>query len=347
MKKSSLLLFLLTGFCLNSTFLFSKNIKFSFSVDKPERSDGLQLVENQQQKNIFYERNGVKVLAPPPNSDYFQRHGLSFRVIGDRPPNTKDLFLIIEHQDENIGLIEVYYDGHVTNNPKQPLSSPGYAAGSDAVGYTCLGTGRARQAIFRLKNPAFQHRLEGGTDILIAGIASLTKIMLTDQITPKEREKVRAEIPVKLVPKITLKNPMHLVTTAGISLDMNEVDKSLERMHELCPLMKVLGFNGIETYVGWNFAEAMPGRFDWSAYDKIVKKAQEYDLKWFPLLIVGSAYTLPDWYFQPRENVGFKCLEHGASNPIQTIFCENQTPHVKRFLTEFGKHYEPMKALLG
>jgi hypothetical protein len=347
MKKSVVLISLLVGICLNYPTLYSKNIKFSFSVDKLNDFNGLQLIENQKQDNIFYERKRVKVLAPPSSSDYFERHGLSFRVNGTIPPSTKELYLIIEHQDDNIGLIEVFYDANVTENPKQPMSSPGYFSGSDAVGYTCLGTGKARRAIFRLNHPAFRHRLQGETDILIAGVASLTRITLTDQVTQKEREKVRAEIPVNLVPKFTLKNPMHLVTTVGISLDMKDVDNSLARMQELCPLMKVLGFNGIETYVGWNYAEAESGCFDWSAYDKIVNKAQEYDLKWFPLLIVGSAYTLPDWYYQSKENIGFKCLEHGKSNPIQTIFCDNQTPHVKRFLHEFGSHYEPMDVLLG
>ncbi len=347
MKKSGLLILWLMGVCLNSTALYPKKIKLTYSVTKPKESNGLQLIENQPRQNIFHERNGVKVLAPPPNSDYFERHGLSFRVNGTIPAKTKEMFLIIEHRDENIGLIEVYYDGNVTENTKQPLSSPGYSSASDAVGYTCLGTGKVRRAWFRLNNPAFQHRLTGGTDILMAGVTSLTKIILTDYVSQKEREEIRAEIPVNLTPEITLKNPMQLVTTVGISLNMDEVDKSLARMHEFCPLAKLLGFNGVETYVGWNFAEPDSGRYDWHAYDKIVKKAQAYGLKWFPLLIVGSAYTLPEWYYQSKENVGFKCLEHGISNPVQTIFCDNQVPHVKRFLDEFGQHYEPMDVLLG
>lgn len=347
MNKLNLLILLLVNICLNFPVLHSTNIKFTFSVNKTDGSNGLQLIENQGQLYIHKERNSLKSIAPPPNLDYFERHGLYFRVNGLIPSNTKEMFLIIEHLDENIGLIEVYYDANIPENPKQPTNSPGYSSGSDAVGYTCLGTGKARRALFRLVNPAFQHRLKGGTDILIAGVASLTKCILTNQVTRKEREKISTEIPVNLTPRITFKRSMQLVTTAGISLDMNEVDKSLERMHELCPLIKVLGFKGVETYVGWSYAEADSGRFDWRAYDKIVKKVQEYGLKWFPLLIVGSAYTLPDWYYQSKENVGFKCLEHGISNPIQTIFCDSQTPHVKRFLREFGKHYEPMNVLLG
>ena len=83
------------------------------------------------------------------------------------------------------------------------------------------------------------------------------------------------------------------------------------------------------------------GRFDWSFYDAVVAEAEKYGLRWFPLLIVGSAYTLPPWYHDSGENVGFACLEHGQANNIQSIYCENQTPYVRAFLEAFGKHYEP------
>jgi len=57
----------------------------------------------------------------------------------------------------------------------------------------------------------------------------------------------------------------------------------------------VLGFNGIEMYVRWRLIEPdKEGAFDFDYYDTLVAKLAEYGLKWFPLLIVGSAYALPD-----------------------------------------------------
>jgi hypothetical protein len=93
--------------------------------------------------------------------------------------------------------------------------------------------------------------------------------------------------------------------------------------------------------------EAQRGVFDWSHYDKLVSEIQKHGLKWFPLLIVGSAYSLPDWYHDSSENVGFECLEHHLGNDIQTIFCHNQDPYVQAFLREFARHYADSGALLG
>jgi hypothetical protein len=141
-----------------------------------------------------------------------------------------------------------------------------------------------------------------------------------------------------------------LVTTAGVDVrgDASALGVSLEAMHELAPLARVLGFTSIESYVTWKRLEPVrEGEFDFRFYDAVVRKLAEYQLKWFPLLIVGSGYALPDWFLQSQENVGFACLEHGLTNTIQSIWSPYHRRHVTRVLQAFGKHYEPQGVLEG
>jgi hypothetical protein len=289
---------------------------------------------------------GKITMGPRPHSDYFQRHGLCFSVhssLIDGQP----LYLLIHHMDQGIGLVQVQYDGQGTPDPNRPESDPAFTHASQVAGYTTLDTQQPRQALFKLDRPAFQHRQPGGSDLVIYGVKSLVKLELHTDIDPNLGQHIREKIPRIDSDKLALKRPLQLVMTVGINRDMNRLDHSLRSLQELAPVAKALGFNGVETYVAWNFVELEQGVYDWSTYDRVVNAAQRYGLKWFPLLIVGSEYALPDWYYGSHLDVGFKCLEHNQGNAIQSIFCENQTPFVKGFLESFGEHYEPMDVLLG
>ncbi len=149
-------------------------------------------------------------------------------------------------------------------------------------------------------------------------------------------------------PALSFARHSQRVTTAGTDAATPDgLPETLAAMRNLLPLAKALGFNGIESYVKWNFIERSPGVFDWSFYDAVVDQVEKHGMQWFPLLIVGSAYTLPEWFYESLDNRGFACLEHGKRVDIQTIFCGHQDRYVRRFLQEFGRHYGPRKALLG
>ena len=69
-------------------------------------------------------------------------------------------------------------------------------------------------------------------------------------------------------------------------------------------------------------------------------------LQFFPLLIVGSAYALPDWFIDSPDNIAFVCLEHGMENPVQRIWAPSHRRHVERVLKAFGdRDYGPMNVL--
>jgi hypothetical protein len=204
----------------------------------------------------------------------------------------------------------------------------------DAHGAVLLNSGRLRHAVFRLTGGAEDR-------IVITGPGSLHSLSITDtapepEVLPEAR------------PAFTLRRPMDLVITAGADAPTPEgLADALAYLRNHLPLMKALGFNGIESYVKWNFVERSPGVFDWSYYDAIVAELDRHGMKWFPLLIVGSAYALPDWFYESPDFIPFVCLEHNKAIEIPSIFGGKQEKYVRRFLGEFGKHYAARPSLLG
>jgi hypothetical protein len=184
----------------------------------------------------------------------------------------------------------------------------------------------------------------------IAGLQSLRAVRVLPAQPEPAWAAVAAAVPKDVQPMVTLKRPLELVTTAGVDVlgDMSALPASLASLNDLAPLARVLGFTSIESYVTWKRLEPRrEGEFDFTFYDAIVAKLREYQLKWFPLLIVGSGYALPDWFLRGKEDVGFVCLEHGLTNSIQSIWSPYHRRHVTRILTAFGRHYEPMGVLEG
>ena len=147
-----------------------------------------------------------------------------------------------------------------------------------------------------------------------------------------------------------LERPMDLVTTAGIDSQgagMN-LEADLENVRKLAPVARQLGFNAIEMYVPWRVIEPeREGKFDFSYFDALVAEVAKHDLKWFPLLIVGSAYALPQWFIDSDESVGMRCIEHGKENLIQSIWSPHHRRHVVRVLNAIGEHYGDSEHLRG
>lgn len=214
------------------------------------------------------------------------------------------------------------------------------------AGWTMCNTGRTRLG-------AYVWVAEPG-DVGIApvleirGVPTLTAVTM---VRGRDAEIIARAKALRVKPEevsnpLNLKRPLQLVVTVGDaspSCDRDELPANLDRMAELVPKMRSLGFNGIESYVRWDMVEYAKGVFDWSYYDAVIDKGAEFGMKWFPLVIGGSAYALPEWYREHTEGFeGFKCLEHGIENNCPTIFNEQQTPYVSNYLHEFGRHYNSM-----
>ena len=182
----------------------------------------------------------------------------------------------------------------------------------------------------------------------IRGVPTLTKVTMVpgrnEGIIARAKE-LRVK-PEEVKNPLNLKRPLQLVSSVGELSQRcarEQLPESLDNMAELVPKMRSLGFGGIESYVRWDMVEYEKDNFDWSYYDAVVNMGAEFGMKWFPLIIGGSAYALPEWYREHTPGFeGFVCLEHGIENNCPTIFNEQQTPYVMNYLHEFGKHYNPM-----
>lgn len=290
----------------------------SWSATAAAKGNGVFLTGGVPKGPITAVVNGAAVSELKPETNYFKRASYQFRL--DRSVRGT-AWVSIGFLDKGYGVITLGVEG-------------GGVSQAEARSAIVLNSGKIRHAAFRLNGT-----LQGS--IRITGLRYLHSLTISDT------EPVIEPLP-GIKPAFTLKRPMDLVITAGADApSVDGLPGALTYLRNQLPLMKALGFNGIESYVKWNFVERSPGVFDWSYYDAIVAEVERHGMKWFPLLIVGSAYALPDWFYESGENVPYVCLEHGKAIEIPSIFAGTQDKYVKRFLNEFGRHYGNNPALLG
>ena len=259
--------------------------------------------------------NGASVAEIRPVNDYYRRAAFAFRIEKEVAGPT---WVSVEYLDRGYGLVVLG-----RGLPHR-----------DMKGIARLNSGRLRHATFRLDG-----KVSG--DIKVFGATLLRSVTISDSEPPTD------SLP-DAKPAFTLQRPMDLVISAGSDAPTPDgLPDALAALRNQLPLMKALGFVGIESYVKWNFIETSPGVFDWSYYDAVVNEIEKHGLKWFPLLVVGSAYTLPGWFFESPDNRKYICLEHGIPIEIPTIFAGTQDRYVQRFLQEFGRHYGSRPSLLG
>jgi hypothetical protein len=303
-----------------------------WEAGKTVQSAGITLVEGPDSKWTLEQRGGLKLGAVTPTHDYYRRAQFLARVTKSA---SFPVWLVLEYLDDGYGLISVGPGG------RRGLR---YIPWTHQWGVARLNTGRLRRATFRVDGPAPSPRgrpsQEGTLDFHIYGVEYLHSISLEDsqpamEAVPNDK------------PAIEFQGDFQRDINIGADSPLGEEAEGVAAVRNLGPLARALGFNGVESYVQWNYVERQPGVYDWSHYDQFVDEIQKNGLKWFPLLIVGSAYALPDWFHDSKENVGFECLEHHMGIDVQSIFCHFQDKYVQRFLREFGQHYGDSKALLG
>jgi len=285
-------------------------------------SKGVSLVRGENASWTVVLMGGKSVAAVTPVKDYYKRARVLVRV--DKPVPAR-AWLVVTHFDRGYALIGVAGRGQVV----------------DQWGIARLNTSTFRDAVFEIDNATFEHQLGGGADIELDGLDNVRAIRIVDAAP----ERVP---PPKVEPAMKLASHIDLVMASGADArTLDGLPRAVAALPKTLPLVRALGFNGVESYVKWAFVERSPGVFDWSFYDAVIEEMERNGLRWFPLLIVGSAYAVPDWIHESKELDGYVCLEHGIQIDIPTIFNDKQVKYVRRFLSEFGKHYSNRKALLG
>ncbi len=278
------------------------------------------------------------------DTDPYEAVTWNFRIVHPRWFSSGNFTLRIAFVDDGAGLM-------MPQILAEDAFNGAYSGPTRQHSYTRLNTGTLRHAWFEFTgNPSVP--LESAhPHVRISGLQHLVELQIGPALDDAAWQAIKDNVPRQVAPMVTLGRPMELVTTAGVAVTQSgegDLHSSLDAIVDLAPLARVLGFTSIESYLIWRRIEPdEEGVFDFSFYDAVVDRLKEYGLKWFPLLVVGSAYALPDWFAASSENVGFRCIEHGLENPIQSIWSPHHKRHVTRVLKAIGAHYEPMNVLEG
>lgn len=250
-----------------------------------------------------------------PSKDYYSRSAYLLSIANPAPGG---VWLTVEFLDRGYGLISL---------------SPGVGQ-LHQWGVARVNTGKLRRAVFHFEKQV-------PAKIRIEGLDHLRAAVLTAEKPPIE------DAPL-VEPAIQFTTHSERVSSAaGDSGNPDLIAEAVAGLRNELPLVRALGFNGVETYVRWGWVERQRGQYDWRYYDAILAEVQRNGLKWFPMLLAGSGYALPAWLHDGPDNYGFRCLEHGIVHDTQSIFQPFQTEYASRFIAEFGKHYGSGGALLG
>lgn len=285
-----------------------------WEADFPDKDQGLSLIREKDADWQIEKLEGVSVASIVPVNDYQRRAAFIVRM--NKAP-VAPAWLTVEYLDNGLGMISV--------SSRIPAA--------DQWGVARLNTGKIRHALFRLEPTAVERPLK------IFGVEHLRSLHLSDS------EPAREPIP-DVQPAVKFQRPINLVMGGLTDVMRDSVADAVARLRNQLPLVRALGFNGIESYVKWNAVERNEGVFDWSYYDAIVAELEKHGLKWSPFVISGPAYTLPKWFHESPDFLGYECLEHKQRTDVQTIFSDTWPKYVQSYLKEFGKHYGEGGALL-
>lgn len=196
-----------------------------------------------------------------------------------------------------------------------------------------------KRAVFLLEQPRFAGRQNLGASFRIgSGDVVVHAVSLTASL-PEDAERLNAAQPARLVSKTHIGADRHFII-GGFDIDKEEaLQRQLRELRNALPALRAVGLTSHEAYVRWNLCEPEPGRYDWRLYDAYVEVYQQAGVKWVPFLIIGSAYSLPDWYYKQPGSQGYVCLEHGETSDVESLWNPVLREHVARFIQAFCEHY--------
>lgn len=203
-----------------------------------------------------------------------------------------------------------------------------------------------KKAVFLLEKPRFAGRQNLGGDFRLGGVPLFVRSVSLTHELPADSERLEAEAAKALEPRVKIGAGGQFIV-GGFDPVKRDDDSAVRSLENAAPGLKALGVTSHEGYVRWNLCEIEPGRYDWSVYDAFVDVYRKYDLKWVPFLIVGSAYSLPAWYYKQPGSQGYVCLEHNEESDVQSLWNPALREHVARFIRAFCAHYGPTGVIEG
>lgn len=270
--------------------------------------------------------------------------------VGQQPPSAYLYFSVAKEfltgSEQALYLDVTYFD----NKPGTPLrveydtgsgdtQNDKYRPSEAQWGGGRYGERAWRRAVFLLDRPGFAGRQNLGADFRIgAGDLCVQSVTLsTDR--PEKLEALNRERESRLVSKTHIGADRHFII-GGFDIDKAAaLEGQIRELREALPALRAMGLTSHEAYIRWNLCEPEPGKYDWRLYDAYVDVYREAGVKWVPFLIIGSAYSLPDWYYKQPGSQGYVCLEHGETSDVESLWNPMLRGHVARFIQAFCEHY--------
>lgn len=285
----------------------------TFEPGKPSGIDVVSAEDGQWRRENIGTRDAVSLVPDTkPASSY-----LYFRLDPNlRPKIGDDLYLIVD----------IFVDGMKIVRGQYNSSTSSYA---EMSGMAVAGSGEWQRSLVHITNPKFTGAQNGGADIRFLGGSDLA-ISRIEVYTDKPDVKIQTA--KDIIDKFLKENPRRTDMFYTFGNDADEVSAALYRS---------LGVTSIESYVTWETCEGKgEGQWDWTQWDKQVKVLQDSGLKWVPFLILGPAYSTPNWFRASKEHVPCKCLEHETDSKIESLWNPYLPARIERFIGEFAKRYK-------
>ncbi|MBX7259290.1 MAG: beta-galactosidase [Candidatus Hydrogenedentes bacterium] len=281
------------------------------------------------------ERAKRTVFEAAPETDPYEKGAWEFDFTEPFPNTWERLVLEIEFFDEGAGVIQplLLQDDSFSGKWLRP---------SRSVSFTRLNTKTYRRAYFEFDAAPPDSGATKNPHLRISGLQYLRAIRARRALSDSQWHAAEKSVPSNVEPMLVLQRPMQINCTVGIPDVGNppSLAVALENIREYAPLARLLGFTSVECFVRWDLLEPREGEFDFTHYDTLVSAIQKRGLKWFPNLVITSAFSLPGWYYESGQHNGLRCLEHDQMNQVPTIWNDDTRKHVIRVLSAFGHHYE-------
>lgn len=301
----------------------------------PSGNSGIEIASTNESKWNSRVINGVQAVSLERGGSY-----LFFRVDPEiRKKIGLDVFLVVEFYDETFGGARLEYNSDKNNHQPGPW-------------FRTTGSGLIDRAMIHIEDAKFSGTQNGGADFRFRafGHLTITKIELYDKkpetnFTSDEELAARANKILQTLPRSPKLQGMYY--TLGDPYEVTEwKNKHFLRFGHCADdatagLCRSIGATSIESYVTWETVEAKgKDKWDWSYWDRQVDVLKKNDMKWVPFLILGPAYSTPDWFRSSEDHFPCRCLEHGIDSKIESLWNPNMPKWIDRFIGEFAKRYK-------
>lgn len=306
---------------------------WSISPDGPKEK-GIHVLDGGDGASMATAKDEVRCLANKPESTPPAMF-LYFAIIDELKTKVDSpLYLTVEYYDGAPGgLLTLEYDS-AGEGGQEVL----YRQSDDQWGGWYSGANVWKKAVFLLEKPGLKKRQNNGGDFRLGGaVLYLRELRITTKKPSTPPDDALGLGKMRRLVKIGKGG--ELIVGGFDPARKGDEKRQVRSLRGAMSGFKALGVTSHEGYVRWNLCEPEQGKYDWSVYDPFVELYKKNGLKWVPFLIVGSAYSLPDWYYKKEGSQGYVCLEHGEQSDVQSLWNPVLREHVGRFIKAFCDHY--------